>query len=313
MMSDVMIRLPRTYDAARMQAELRLLDDMQRVSAGYAGEANRAWESISLIAPGGHTRTGDGHQRMDSQGQAEYGPTEALERAPYLASILDELACPKRLVRLLSLGPDGVIARHRDDFVSFEEGLLRLHIPVVTHPDVDFFIDGERCDWKEGEFWYGDFSRIHHAHNRGPLTRVHLVMDVLINDFLLGLFPPDFIAARRALGIKRVEESGEDQARLRRFAFGFRLPAGFVPPGTSYEPLPEPVDGRVQVQDGTLIAMVNEQPLLRLEPTSGGILTVHGLAPGTFMECAFDQGRVVGATLVSGVDGSRFPLQVRAS
>ena len=86
-----------------------------------------------------------------------------------------------------------------------------------------------------------------------------------------------------------------------------------MPPGTSYEPLPAPVDGRVQVQDGTLLVMVNDQPLLRLEPTSGKTLAIHGLAPGTVIECDFESGRVVRATLVSGVDGSRFDFQVRAS
>ncbi len=308
-----MIRLPRTYDAARMKAELRQLEDIQRVSAGYAGEANRAWESISLIAPGGRTRTGDGHQRLEQQTTEEYGPTEALGRAPYLAEILGGLACTKRLVRLLSLGPGGVITNHRDNFVSFEEGMLRLHIPVVTHPDVDFFIDGQRCDWKAGELWYGDFSRFHSAHNRSPIVRIHLVMDVLVNDFVLGLFPPDFVEAQRARGIKMADDARHDKELLQRFAFGFRLPAGFVPPGTSYEPLPAPVDGRIQVQDGTLIVMVNEQPLLRLEPTSGDTLAVHGLAPGTVITCELDSGRVVSATMVSGVDGSRFHLQVRAS
>ncbi|WP_438020332.1 aspartyl/asparaginyl beta-hydroxylase domain-containing protein [Sorangium sp. So ce315] len=311
-MSDAIIRLPRGYDAARMQSELRLLEDLERVSAGYAGEGNRAWESISLIAPGGRARAGDGHQRLAEQASDDYAPTEALRRAPYLAEILDGLACPKRLVRLLSLGPGGIIARHRDNFVSFEEGMLRLHVPVVTHPDVDFFIDGERCDWKEGELWYGDFSRFHSAHNRSPITRVHLVIDLLVNDFVLGLFPRDFVEAQRARGIRMAGEARRDDALLQRFAFSFRLPAGFVPPGTSYEPLPAPVDGRVQVQDGTLIVMVNEQPLLRLEPASGGTLAVHGLAPGTVMECDFDGGRVVGATLISGVDGSRFHLHVQA-
>ncbi|NMO18464.1 aspartyl/asparaginyl beta-hydroxylase domain-containing protein [Pyxidicoccus fallax] len=310
-MSPVAIRLPRTYDAARMQAELRHLEALRRVSAGYAGEANHAWESLCLMAPRQGPLEGAGHRRPAGSPDEDAVPTEALARAPYLAGILEELPCPKRLVRLMSLGPGGIISEHRDEFVSFQDGLLRLHIPVVTHPDVDFFIDHQRCDWREGEFWYGDFSRPHSGHNRSQVTRVHLVMDVKVDDFVLSLFPAEFVAAQRALGIQMAGQEAPDEDPLRRFSFGFRLPAGFVPPGTSYEPLPEPADGRVQVQDGRLIVLVNEQPLLGLEPTSDDTLLVRGLAPGTTMECDFEQGRVVGAALVSGVDGARFRLQVR--
>jgi aspartyl/asparaginyl beta-hydroxylase len=305
--TDVAIRLPRTYDAARLQAELRALEGAQRMSAGYAGEGNRSWDSLSLFAPLAGAAAGEGHRRRGRAAGEAYGPTEALGRAPYLAEILDELACPKRLVRLLTLGPGGVIAQHRDEFVSFEEGMLRLHVPVVTHPDVDFFIDDRRCDWRAGELWYGDFSKFHRAHNRSPVTRVHLVLDVLVNDFVLGLFPPEVAAPHRA----RAAEGARPDDELWRFAFTFRLPAGFVPPGTSYEPLAEPVDGRIAVQDGKLIALVNEQPLLRLEPTSGGMLAVQGLSPGTVIECDFDGGgRVVSASLVAGGGGARFHLDV---
>jgi hypothetical protein len=306
-MSDIVVRLPYSFDAERMRAELCRLENTQRVSAGYAGEANRAWEGITLMAPAGRVRPEDGHQRLEREFLDACAPTEALRQAPYLAHILDDLACPKRLARLLFLGPDGVITKHRDDFVSFQEGMLRLHVPVVTHPDVDFFIEQERCDWKEGELWYGDFS------NRSPLTRVHLVIDVLINDFVLSLFPGELVARQRQRGIKMAGNTRLEEQQLQRFAFEFRLPAGFVPPGAAYAPLPEAVDGRVQVQDGKLIATVNEQPLLRLNPASDQTLTVEGLAPGTTIELDFDRGLIVGATLVSGTDGSRFYMSVRAS
>jgi len=79
--------------------------------------------------------------------------------------------------------------------------LLRLHLPILTHPDVAFTIEGQRMNWKAGELWYGDFSRVHSVKNDSQIVRVHMVIDVQINDFVLSLFPEDFIARRRAEGI----------------------------------------------------------------------------------------------------------------
>jgi len=39
-----------------------------------------------------------------------------------------------------------------------------------------------------GEVWYADFDRVHHVHNPGREPRVHLLLDCVVNDWLLERF-----------------------------------------------------------------------------------------------------------------------------
>ena len=61
---------------------------------------------------------------------------------------------------------------------------MRIHIPVVTNPDVEFFLDGRRIIMGEGECWYLDLNLPHRVQNRGSTDRVHLVIDCQLNDWL---------------------------------------------------------------------------------------------------------------------------------
>ena len=57
-------------------------------------------------------------------------------------------------------------------------------------------ISHEDVVWKAGEIWYGDFAFPHRLYNAGTASRVHLVIDVAINDFVQSLFSPEFLAAK---------------------------------------------------------------------------------------------------------------------
>jgi aspartyl/asparaginyl beta-hydroxylase (cupin superfamily) len=76
------------------------------------------------------------------------------------------------------------IREHRDYQLGFEDGEVRLHIPVVTNTEVEFVLDGVRSDMKEGECWYHNFNLPHRVANRGTVDRVHLVLDCVVNDWL---------------------------------------------------------------------------------------------------------------------------------
>lgn len=82
-----------------------------------------------------------------------------------------------RSVRLLRLGPGGIIREHRDDDLGLPDSDLRLHVPIVTDPQVDFLLDGERVPMQAGECWFLDLSRPHRVENHGGTARVHLVLD----------------------------------------------------------------------------------------------------------------------------------------
>ena len=152
-----------------------------------------------------------------------------MQRTPYIRKVLRTLRVPQLSIRLLSLPPAGVIREHTDDIFGFWHGLLRLHVPIVTHPDVRFALGGRRVYWAPGELWSGDFSQKHSVVNESSITRVHMVIDVLINKFILDLFPAGFVETHIGDGITRYHRPLAARGRaLKRYACEFGVPPELV-------------------------------------------------------------------------------------
>ncbi|MGZ3417662.1 MAG: aspartyl/asparaginyl beta-hydroxylase domain-containing protein [Polyangiales bacterium] len=184
-MLETMIRLPRSFDEKRLVRDLEALGEFPRT---YFEESVRSglWGGVSLWAQGGR-------YDMLTCGDEPYLPTRALEVAPYLREVVDSFGTEKHAVRVLTLDPGARIFEHYDPASTIDTGVVRLHVPIVTHRDVEFVLAGRRTRWKPGELWYGDFSFPHHAHNKSPVARVHLVMDLVVSEAILGLFPRWFL------------------------------------------------------------------------------------------------------------------------
>jgi Aspartyl/Asparaginyl beta-hydroxylase len=80
--------------------------------------------------------------------------------------------------------PGSVIEEHRDGQLSAEEGTARIHIPVVTNPDVEFYLNGARVVLEAGSAWYLRLTDPHSVYNKGGSDRVHMVVDATVNDWL---------------------------------------------------------------------------------------------------------------------------------
>jgi hypothetical protein len=282
----VAIRLPRTYDVELLQRDLRTLQEVQR--APQPGPYHKGeWTGIALYSMGGKQST-----FPSAAGTDHYQETEELQRAPYFREVLRGLECPKEVVRILFLPPGGHIKDHFDFHTSFQFGLLRLHIPIVTHPDVVFIIDGQRMNWKPGELWYGDFSKVHSIKNNSDVVRVHMVIDVQINDFVLSLFPEDFVARRHAEGISiTTDPIPASEAELRRFACDFRIPGEFMPMFVIGKPLTALVKGTaasVRLIDGKLNVLIDNEPAFRLERLGDDVFGISGLPPGMTLQLKRD-------------------------
>ena len=278
----VVIRLPRTYDVELLQRDLRTLQEVQR--APQPGPYHKGeWTGIALYSMGGKQST-----FPSAAGTDHYQETEELQRAPYFKHVLDDLKCPKEVVRILFLPPEGHIKDHFDFHTSFQFGLLRLHIPIVTHPDVAFFIDGQRMFWNPGELWYGDFSKVHSVKNNSQIVRVHMVIDVQINEFVLSLFPEEFIARRRGEGISiTTDPIPASEAELRRFACDFKIPGEYMPMFVIGKPLATLVKGAnaaVRLIDGKLNVLIDNAPAFRLDRLSDDIFGISGLPPGMTLQ-----------------------------
>lgn len=189
------LQLPFQFDAAKMQAEVKQLDNSRwqqhYQKLHYEGE----WSAIPLRSVNGQAD----NIIISPLDNAEYRDTHFLEESNYLKKILAGFHCPLLAVRLLKLNAGAIIKEHRDAELCFEKGEVRLHIPVITHPDLEFYLDKERMILQEGECWYMNFNLPHSISNHSPVNRIHLVIDAVVNDWLTNLFNSDSVRNKKEI------------------------------------------------------------------------------------------------------------------
>lgn len=298
MFNTSVIRLLRTYDAEKLKQDLAAVEEYQMASQP-GGYHDGGWKGLSLYAQGGDLGFA-GPRRSLSE---TYEPTAILDHTPYIRSILDGLDAPKQSVRLLALLPGRVIGEHRDDPMSLRAGVIRLHVPIVTHPDVELMLDGQRIFWGEGELWYADFTKLHSVANRSPITRIHLVMDLELTEALLALFPPELLEQRDALGISvRGKAEALSPETLERYGCRFLFPPGVVP---YFE---QGFEGEVMAADGQLAVAVAANPSFLLVPVGEHRFEIAGFGAGTYLQYAFDAGRLQALDLVIGGGEQVIPM-----
>jgi hypothetical protein len=283
------LRLQPTYDASRLAEDLRSLAHLERARPGPF--ATEGWDGIALVQAEG--RADDTRSPMPSRSGPL--PTPALATCPALAALLEGLPAPILAARLLYLQPGGSAGLHRDP-VAFPLGVVRLHVPIITHPDVELWIGGERMQWGVGELWYGDFTFPHRLANPSPITRVHLVLDICVTDALLALFPSDALPSLLADGVHRfVPARRLDDAALGRFARHLTLPHAAIA-GVN---VASELDG--VVEDGAIaMRAANGDLAFVLDPIDEASLVIRGYYPGVTFEYPRDgtielvhRGRVV--------------------
>jgi GNAT superfamily N-acetyltransferase len=174
------VKLPLRFDSSRLQA------DLARIMAGeFVPHFNTAyyqgdWSAVPLRSIGGQTN----HIYPDPMAKNAFADTPLLLRCPYVREVLALLRCPLQAVRFLRLKAGSVIKEHRDHELGFENGEVRLHIPVITNPQVEFVLNQMRIIMAEDECWYLNVNLPHRVANHGVTDRIHLVIDCVVNDWL---------------------------------------------------------------------------------------------------------------------------------
>ncbi|MCZ6672619.1 MAG: aspartyl/asparaginyl beta-hydroxylase domain-containing protein [Verrucomicrobia bacterium] len=153
------------FDAKALQKDLDkvLESDWRRRDVG------QGWADLMLY------QNGEKHRLFDQ--------CQEIRRAieSFDAELLD--AC------LALLEPGGTVKEHRDISGGTPMGVARFHIPIVTHPDVEFYVNGKRLFLDEGEVWSVDTSYPHRLHNHSDVARIHLIVDVKMNDTIRAMLP----------------------------------------------------------------------------------------------------------------------------
>lgn len=178
------IRLPFTFDVSLLQQEVNTLAlqhwQLHYQTLHYEGN----WSAIPLRSIEGKSDD----IFISPQENAVYKDTAFLKEGSYLKKVLAVFKCPLLAVRLLKLDAGAIIKEHRDADLAFEMGEIRIHIPVQTNSEVEFYLDKERMLLQEGECWYMNFNLPHSIHNKSNTDRIHLVIDAESNDWVKELF-----------------------------------------------------------------------------------------------------------------------------
>ncbi len=165
-LSKPLLQLPIRFDADRLAAEVTALPAPAWMPhpTGFVGN-----EAVPLVSPGG---------AMTDAFDGPMAPTEQLKRCPYIMQLMGELDGVWGRSRLMALAAGAVVPEHFDVHYYWRTH-LRIHIPVITNPGVQFTCNGETIHMKAGDCWVFDSFALHDVKNTGDQRRIHLVLDTV--------------------------------------------------------------------------------------------------------------------------------------
>lgn len=160
------LKLPISFDAEALAAEVRALP-----AAAWVPHPGHIFgnEAVRLVTPNG------------APTDALAGPmaaTEHLKGCDYVQQIMAEIGGVWGRSRFMGLAAGAEVPLHID-INYYWRTHLRIHIPVITNPDVLFTCGDETIHMAPGECWIFDSFRWHEVHNKGSEQRVHLVLDTV--------------------------------------------------------------------------------------------------------------------------------------
>jgi len=176
------LQLPFTFDPGMLARDLESLASVDWIAHFVKQNYDGDWSVIPLRG-----KAGARHPVMmiySDPTATVFEETPFLASCPYFRHVLSAFACPLQAVRLMRLTPGSHIKEHTDLELSIEEGTVRIHIPVITNPDVEFYLNGSRVLLEAGSAWYLRLSDPHRVANNGASDRVHMVVDVTVDDWV---------------------------------------------------------------------------------------------------------------------------------
>jgi hypothetical protein len=195
------LKLPFRFDPVRLVADLAHVSPAEWIPHINRRHYDGGWSGAALRSIGGAAD----NLVPEAHGAAVFQDTALLGRCAYFPEVLATFRCPLQAVRLLRLHAGSTIAEHVDSALDFEDGEVRIHVPIVTSEHVKFVLDGCRLIMAPGESWYTNVNLPHSVENPGTTDRIHLVLDCLVDDWLRAVFAttprptPDHYAVRLQL------------------------------------------------------------------------------------------------------------------
>ncbi len=196
-----LVKLPRQYCADTLAREVAALPQSAWLPHPGRIPGN---DAVPLITPSGQVTNGFA---------GPMAPTAALDQCPYIKEILADLGAVWGRSRLMGLAPGAVVPEHVDVGYYWRTH-IRIHIPVVTNPQVAFSCDKETVHMAPGECWLFDSFCLHNVRNGGDQKRIHLVLDTVGGEKLWAMIAEAKRAGRDGQPAQRVAAGSVPAAPL---------------------------------------------------------------------------------------------------
>jgi quercetin dioxygenase-like cupin family protein len=180
------IKLPKTFDVEPLLDDVRGVPDEWWISHFNERDYTGQWTIAPLRGPAGETHPI--RMAYSDPTATEWADTSLLESCPALRHVLAWFECPIKSARLMRLAAGAEILEHTDHELGLEDGEVRLHVPIETSPDVEFWLNGRRVEMRCGEVWYLNVNLPHRVANRSSSGRTHFVIDCEVNDWIRAVF-----------------------------------------------------------------------------------------------------------------------------
>lgn len=176
------LKLPFFFDVRRLNEDLAKIRGAEWIAHVNTAAYENDWSCVPLRSLNGRS------DHILSLSNVHYENTDILERCPYFQEVINTFECEKTSVRLMALGAGSRIKMHTDKGTSFEDGMARLHVPIITAPDICFTIEDEEVHFSAGNTWYLNANCLHGVNNESKHPRIHLMLDCIVTPWLQNIF-----------------------------------------------------------------------------------------------------------------------------
>ncbi|OUL29629.1 hypothetical protein BV378_05465 [Nostoc sp. RF31YmG] len=159
-------KLPLRFNVERLLQEISQFNEKDWIPhpTGFSGNT-----SLILVSV-------DGTVNHEFSISGSMKSTPFLERCPYIKQVMKALDVPISRTRLMRIAAQGEVPPHSDNYYHWYRR-IRIHVPIMTNPSVEFFCNGKVVHMAAGEAWTFNNYEVHRVVNGMQQSRIHLVID----------------------------------------------------------------------------------------------------------------------------------------
>lgn len=158
-------KLPLTFDIEQLKKEVLQFSEQDWTAHHESFKGNSA---IPLVSVRGE---------FNNDFKGPMAPTAALVRCNYIQQAIASFGEVIGRSRLMRLAPGAEVPIHSDINYHWYKR-VRIHIPIITEPTVQFHCADKQVHMGAGECWIFDSWKYHRVANDSDCYRVHLVIDI---------------------------------------------------------------------------------------------------------------------------------------